>query len=96
MDLLLEIEKLSNWRQEESQIRRIYTFDTFHDAITYMSNVAPYCDEIDHHPEWKNVYNKLDVVLTTHDENGITIKDINLAKYLDSAFNKQIDETRIR
>ena len=48
-----------------------------------MTHVALKADKLDHHPEWSNVYNKVEVVLTTHDANGVTHKDVALAKFMD-------------
>ena len=49
-----------------------------------MTRVALKADKMDHHPEWSNVYNKVDVVLTTHDANGVTAKDVDLARFMDA------------
>ena len=50
-----------------------------------MTRVALMADKMDHHPEWSNVYNKVDVVLTTHDAGGVTDKDVELAAFMDAA-----------
>ena len=50
-----------------------------------MTRVALKADKMDHHPEWSNVYNRVEIVLTTHDANGVTAKDVELAKFMDDA-----------
>ncbi len=49
-----------------------------------MAAVALKAEQMDHHPEWFNVYNKVDIILTTHSDGGVTAKDINLARFIDS------------
>ena len=51
-----------------------------------MNIVGEKCDELDHHPKWTNVYNRIEVELFTHDKGGLTIKDFNLSKHMDAAF----------
>ena len=60
-------------------------FADFNAAFGFMTRVALKADKMDHHPEWSNVYNKVDVVLTTHDAGGVTAKDVELAAFMDEA-----------
>lgn len=60
-------------------------FRDFRQAFAFMTEVALLAEKADHHPEWSNVYNRVNVVLTTHDAGGVTVKDIELAKQIDLA-----------
>lgn len=66
-------------------IARQYRFKDFNAAFGFMTRVALKADKMDHHPEWSNVYNKVDVVLTTHDAGGVTDKDVELALFMEEA-----------
>ncbi len=76
----MQLQDLPGWRQEDNAIVKTFVFDDFIEAITFMTQVAFHAQEIEHHPEWTNLYNKVHVRLTTHDINGITSHDIRLAK----------------
>ena len=60
-----------------------YRFKDFNEAFGFMSRVAIKAEKIDHHPEWSNVYNQVQVTLTTHDAGGVSQRDIDLAKFID-------------
>ena len=79
--------QLPGWRAVDGRdaISKNYTFADFNAAFGFMTRVALKADKMDHHPEWSNVYNKLDVVLTTHDAGGVTAKDVELAAFMDEA-----------
>lgn len=66
-------------------ITKAYKFDGFESAWGFMTRVAIKAQSMDHHPEWSNVYNKVEVALTTHDAGGVTELDVELAKYMDAA-----------
>jgi 4a-hydroxytetrahydrobiopterin dehydratase len=66
-------------------ISRSYRFADFKQAFDFMGRVAAMADELDHHPEWFNVYNRVDVVLATHDADGVTELDVALASFMDEA-----------
>ena len=53
-----------------------------------MTRVAIYADKLDHHPNWSNVYNSVDIKLSTHDVNGLTVRDFDLARFIDSIANQ--------
>jgi len=73
------------WRRsaDGAAIERRFEFADFPAAMAFMARAAVKIDALDHHPEWSNVYNRLDVRLTTHDAGGLTAKDFALAKILD-------------
>lgn len=76
---------LEGWSAVEGRdaICKSYEFADFNAAWGFMSRVALKADQMDHHPEWFNVYNKVDVTLATHDAGGVTEKDIVLARFMD-------------
>ena len=74
----------SGWRPDgEDAIARSLRFADFNAAFGFMTRVALWADKADHHPEWSNVYNKVEVRLTTHDAGGVTDKDVALARFID-------------
>jgi 4a-hydroxytetrahydrobiopterin dehydratase len=79
--------KLTGWKAVDGRdaITRQFKFADFNAAFGFMTRVALKADKMDHHPEWSNVYNKVEVVLTTHDAGGVTDKDIELAMFMDEA-----------
>lgn len=74
---------LPGWSQEGEAIVKTYEFDDFAAAIDFMSRATGPINEMDHHPEWTNVYNRVDVRLSSHDVGGVTGRDVQLAKVLD-------------
>lgn len=78
---------LSGWSATPGRdaIAKSFRFADFNTAFGFMTRVALLADKMDHHPEWSNVYNKVDVVLTTHDAGGVTEKDVVLARFMDEA-----------
>lgn len=64
-------------------ISRHFTFTDFVGAFGFMARVAIVAEKADHHPEWSNVYNRVDIILTTHDAGGLSQRDIDLAKVID-------------
>lgn len=72
------------WKEENNKLTQSFKFKNFVEAFGFMSKVALVAEKMSHHPEWKNVYNKVEITLTTHDEgNTITKKDRELAKAID-------------
>ena len=78
--------KLKGWKQVSGRdaIHKSFKFADFSEAWGFMTRVAMAADKADHHPEWSNVYNKVEIVLSTHDAGGVTAKDIELATFIDS------------
>ena len=84
-----ELTKLSHkWNISDKFLICNYEFKNFSDALSFMNKIGVRCDEIDHHPKWTNVYNKLEIERFTHDKNGLTIKDFDLAMFMDEEFKK--------
>lgn len=80
------ISQLSGWAVVDGRdaIRKVFQFGDFNEAFGFMSRVALKADQMDHHPEWFNVYNKVDVLLSTHDADGVTTLDLDLARFMDA------------
>jgi 4a-hydroxytetrahydrobiopterin dehydratase len=69
---------------EARGIRRMLSFTDFAEAFAFMTRVAIVAEKADHHPEWFNVYNRVEILLTTHDAGGLSERDISLAKAIDA------------
>ncbi|WP_300553068.1 4a-hydroxytetrahydrobiopterin dehydratase [Maricaulis sp.] len=80
------VAQLSGWEAVEGRdaIRKVYKFADFNEAWGFMNRVALKAEQMDHHPEWFNVYNTVDVTLATHDAGGVTQLDLDLAKFMDA------------
>ena len=78
---------LAGWNKVDGRdaIAKTFKFKDFNAAFAWMTRVALAAEKADHHPEWSNVYNRVEVVLTTHDAGGVTEKDVALAKFMDGA-----------
>ncbi len=76
---------LPGWTGGDDFITRVFKFDDFASAFGFMTQIAIHADKMDHHPEWFNVYNRVDVTLTTHDAGGVTEKDVKLAELMNKA-----------
>lgn len=74
--------ELSGWSEVDGRdaIARTFSFKDFSEAFGFMTRVALIAEKRDHHPEWRNVYKTVEVVLTTHDAGGVTALDVDLAK----------------
>jgi 4a-hydroxytetrahydrobiopterin dehydratase len=77
-------EKLDAWEFDALSLRRRFQFGDFVEAFGFMSRVALLAERMDHHPEWSNVYSRVDIKLTSHDAGGITERDIALATQIDA------------
>jgi 4a-hydroxytetrahydrobiopterin dehydratase len=77
---------LAGWAEVPGRdaIARTFTFKDFNEAFGFMSRVALEAEKRDHHPEWRNVYKTVEVVLSTHDAGGVTVRDIELAKAMNA------------
>lgn len=85
LTLRTSLEELPHWQLEEGglAIRRSLRFADFTQAFGFMTQVALHAEKQDHHPEWSNVYQRVDIRLTTHDAGGLTVRDLALARCID-------------
>lgn len=81
-----QVAQLNGWQAvpERDAIQRKLQFADFNEAFGFMTRVAIKAQQMDHHPEWFNVYNKVEITLTTHEANGVSARDIELASFIDS------------
>ncbi len=80
------LEKLQGWSAKSGDrdaIEKTFKFADFKTAFGFMSSCALQAEQMDHHPEWFNVYNRVEVTLTTHDADGVTELDVKLATFMD-------------
>lgn len=85
------VEQLTGWSVQSGErdaIEKTFRFADFKIAWGFMSAVALKAEQMDHHPEWSNVYNRVEVVLTTHDADGVTTKDTELGQFMDELAEK--------
>ena len=77
---------LPSWKEVEGReaIERTFVFRDFNEAFGFMSRAALVAEKNDHHPEWRNVYKTVEVVLATHDAGGVTLRDVELAKAMNA------------
>ena len=78
------LEDLDGWSIENEKLSKTFKFSSFIQAFGFMTQVAITSETMDHHPEWSNVYNRVEINLVTHSEGGITKLDIELAMKVDS------------
>lgn len=81
------LSQLTGWSAVSGRdaIQKSFKFKDFGQAFGFMAQVAVAAEKADHHPEWFNVYNRVDVVLATHDADGVTERDVAMAKVMDAA-----------
>lgn len=81
------LKELKGWAEVQGRdaIERTFVFKNFNEAFSFMARVALAAEKADHHPEWRNVYKTVEVVLSTHDAGGVTARDIDLAKVMNVA-----------
>ncbi len=88
VDVAETLKSLPDWSAapgDRPAILRKLVFADFNAAFGFMTRVALMADKMDHHPEWSNVYNRVEVLLTTHDAGGVTELDIRMARFIDEA-----------
>ncbi|MFM0288961.1 4a-hydroxytetrahydrobiopterin dehydratase [Paraburkholderia megapolitana] len=80
-----QLASLAGWNAATGRdaIQRQFSFADFNEAFGFMTRVAIKAQEMDHHPEWFNVYDKVEITLSTHEANGLTERDIKLAQFID-------------
>lgn len=79
-----KLKDFEGWEYQDNAIHTSLEFETFKDAFSIMTRIAFEAECMNHHPDWSNVYNSLDISLSTHDAEGVTEKDFKLAKIIDS------------
>ena len=85
------LHELRGWTEVEDRdaIRRTFHFADFNEAFSFMTRVALQAEKMDHHPEWFNVYNRVEIVLRSHDKGGVTERDIRLAHFIEEAASER-------
>ena len=80
------LDELDEWDYDEGRdaIMRSFTFADFTEAFAFMTRVALIAEKSDHHPEWSNVWNRVDITLTTHDAGGLSARDVAMAAAIDA------------
>ena len=87
------LKDLVGWADVEAEadgrdaIRKNFQFKDFNEAFGFMERIALMAEKMDHHPEWFNVYNRVEITLSTHDAGGLSERDIKLARFIDSLVN---------
>jgi len=78
---------MAGWRHmsDRDAIQKTFKFGDFAEAFGFMARIAIQAEKMNHHPEWFNVYNRVEVTLTTHDVDGLSMNDIELARLMDDA-----------
>jgi 4a-hydroxytetrahydrobiopterin dehydratase len=81
------LESLAGWQAdaEAKAIRKTFRFADFSEAFGFMTRVALAAEKADHHPEWANVWNRVEIALTTHESGGVTRRDLDLAAAIEAA-----------
>ena len=81
------LKNLSGWKEDKEgkAITKTYIFPTFAEAFSFMTRIALFVEKTNHHPEWTNIYNKVQVTLETHECGGVSVKDIALAVHMEEA-----------
>jgi 4a-hydroxytetrahydrobiopterin dehydratase len=79
------LDALGEWDYDEARdaLTRQFVFADFVEAFGFMTRVAILAEKADHHPEWSNVYNRVDLLLTTHDAGGLSVRDVSMAKAIE-------------
>lgn len=79
------LEELDGWSEVDGRdaMQKTFKFKDFNEAFGFMTRVAIKADQMDHHPEWSNVYNTVEITLSTHDAGGLSERDVKLAKFID-------------
>ena len=84
-----QIKHLEGWNLVNGKLNRAFEFSNFVEAFGFMAKVALEAEKLNHHPEWRNVYNKLDIDLVTHDIGGISNYDIKLAGAISRLYHEE-------
>ena len=88
-DIIINFEKIEGWEKtndEREAYVKLFKFKDFKQAFSFMTSIAMKAEEINHHPEWENVYNKVTITLTTHDVGGVSELDYKMAIFAENCF----------
>lgn len=83
-DVRSRLDQLDGWSFTEGKLQRSFEFEDFVQAFGFMTSVALAAERMNHHPDWTNVYNRVDVHLSSHDVDGISERDFRLAARIDA------------
>ena len=85
------VAELRGWTEVEDRdaIRKVFHFSNFSEAWAFMTRVALLAEKMDHHPEWFNVYNRVEIILSTHDVEGLSERDVKLAHAVDEIASRR-------
>lgn len=83
-------QELPDWRMVEGRdaIHRQFVFNDFSEAFAFMTRIALHAEKNNHHPGWSNVWNRVDITLSTHDVGGLSERDLELARYINIVFER--------
>ncbi len=82
--ILSALQALPEWSYEDGALNRSYHFPSFTHAMAFLAGAATVIEKMNHHPDWSNVYNRVEVRLSTHDAGGVTQLDLDLAAHMES------------
>ena len=82
------VDALDGWELDGVSLRRQLVFASFVEAFGFMAQVALVAERLDHHPNWSNVYNRVDIAITTHDAGGLTALDFEFARRVDAILTR--------
>ncbi len=82
-----KLAELDSWALDTDSLTRLFVFDDFVQAFAFMTEVAVLAEAMNHHPEWSNIYNRVNIHLTTHDVGGLSERDFLLAQQINTLFN---------
>ena len=86
IEIKKSLESIGEWSVDDGKLFREFVFPRFIEAFGFMASVATVAEKQDHHPEWFNVYNKVQIRLTTHEAGGITENDFGLARSINQIY----------
>nr|WP_282031123.1 4a-hydroxytetrahydrobiopterin dehydratase [Winogradskyella eximia] len=84
-----KLSQLPEWEYYDNAIHTEYEFENFKDCFSAMSRIAFECEALNHHPNWSNIYNVLKISLSTHDADGVTNKDFQLAQAIETIVEEE-------
>lgn len=90
-DIEAKLLRLPDWEYHDNALHAEFEFENFKDCFSAMSRIAFECEALNHHPDWSNVYNVLTISLSTHDADGVTLKDFKLAEAIDAIVEPEDD-----